>query len=229
MHNLKNLPSLQRGLSLLEALVALVVAALGVLGVAGIQLRTLSDTQSAVYRSQAIRLIEDLSERLKVQPNALLQVNRGGGSLGYVINEWDTSPTAPSENCTSNWCNPDELATWDIAQWHELVQNTLPAGAGVVFPVQPSSAANSDIYQLGVLLRWRENEHSELTDTDKKNTDASLLKTSSGFQSGTGRPDLDQGCSAAGYSCHLQYITISARCAARRPPGGGPSSHSCPL
>ena len=54
---------LQRGISLIESLVAIVVMALGILGILGVQMRTLADTQSGVRRAQAIRLIEDLSER----------------------------------------------------------------------------------------------------------------------------------------------------------------------
>lgn len=49
----------------------MVVMALGLLGVVGVQMRTLADTQTGVRRAQAIRLIEDLSERAKVNPSAL--------------------------------------------------------------------------------------------------------------------------------------------------------------
>jgi len=61
----------QRGVTLLESLIAIVLAALGAIGMIGIQLRTLADTQNTVRREQAIRLIEDLGERLKLSPNAL--------------------------------------------------------------------------------------------------------------------------------------------------------------
>ena len=61
----------QRGITLIESMVALVIAALGILGILGVQMRTLSDTSTAVRRAQAIRLIEDLSERMRVNPNAM--------------------------------------------------------------------------------------------------------------------------------------------------------------
>jgi type IV pilus assembly protein PilV len=63
----------QLGITLLESLIAIVVAALGILGILGVQMRTLTDTQTSM-RTQAIRLIEDLSERMKVNPNALLSI-----------------------------------------------------------------------------------------------------------------------------------------------------------
>ena len=55
----------QKGITLLESLVAIVVMALGLLGVVGIQMRTLADTQTGVRRAQAVKLIEDLSERVR--------------------------------------------------------------------------------------------------------------------------------------------------------------------
>jgi len=219
--------SRQRGLSLLEALAALVVSALGILGVAGIQLRTLSDTQTAVYRSQAVRLIEDLSERLRVQPNALLQINPRGGSPGYTVTSWGSTPAAPSKNCESDWCDAAQLAAWDLEQWHTLVKTILPVGDAVVFPVKAEEGSTGDRRQLGVLLRWRQNERGDLTDKDKESTDATLVKSGSAFKSGTGLDELDKGCSATGYACHLQYLTVSARCSAKRTPSGV-WAHSCP-
>ena len=73
MKNTFNKP--QRGITLIESLVAIVVMALGILGILGIQMRTLSDTQNGVRRAQAIRLIENLSERKKVNPNSAKNYN----------------------------------------------------------------------------------------------------------------------------------------------------------
>ena len=62
---------IQRGVTLIESLVAIVVMALGILGILGVQMRTLTDTQTSVRRAQAIRLIEDMGERMKANPSAL--------------------------------------------------------------------------------------------------------------------------------------------------------------
>ena len=83
---------LQRGISLIESLVAIVVMALGILGILGVQMRTLADTQTGVRRAQAIRLIEDLSERVKSQPNGL-------GVMDAYVRDWDeTGATETSPN-----------------------------------------------------------------------------------------------------------------------------------
>src|SRR5690606_32281252 len=84
----------QRGITLIESLVAILVTALGILGILGVQMRTLTDTQTTVRRAQAIRLIEDLGERLKVNPNALMV-------LGSYQSGWTANPPTPpaGTNC----------------------------------------------------------------------------------------------------------------------------------
>lgn len=48
----------------------------------------------------------------------------------------------------------------------------------------------------------------------RDNIDAAQAKKTDGtFISGTGKTALDNGCGTAGFTCHLQYIPISARCA----------------
>ena len=78
----------QRGITLIESLIAILIAAVGILGILGVQMRTLTDTQTTVRRAQAVRLIEDLGERMKVQPNALVNLN------AYVIG-WEADTTRP--------------------------------------------------------------------------------------------------------------------------------------
>ena len=204
----------QRGITLIESLIAIVIAALGILGILGVQMRTLTDTQTTVRRAQAIRLIEDLSERLKVHPNALNAVNpTSGGTSSYIGDTWATTLSTPSTNCTAAACKPNELAAYDLWAWRTLVRSSLPAGDGVVFLTQGENGAAGNQRQLGVMLRWRENERADADTTYKDSIDASKTKSGSGFISGTGKTSLDNGCNTAGFTCHLQYIPVSARCA----------------
>lgn len=83
----------EKGFTLIEALVALFVAAVGILGILGMQMRTLADTESGVRRAQAIRLIEDLEERLRTLPNAYYVLTNPGqglsaGPVANVISDW---------------------------------------------------------------------------------------------------------------------------------------------
>ncbi len=198
MQNTSN-PS-QRGITLIESLVAIVIAALGILGVLGVQMRTLTDTQTSVRRAQAIRLIEDLSERMKVSPNALLSLK--DYESGY--NEIGSSLTATS--CDSTTCAPAEQAKYDLKQWKTTVQQTLPGGQASIF-LAPGETAETNRRQLGVIIAWRENER-EGTKTD--DIDASKIRAADGtFTAGT---DTTNAC-PTDKTCHLQYIPVAARCA----------------
>ena len=199
----------QRGVTLIESLVALVVIALGILGILGVQMRTLTDTQTGVRRAQAIRLIEDMGERMKVNPNALANIN------AYVTAFADT-PTLP--NCASG-CNAAQLAAYDVAVWKRIVRENLPTGQASIFvPPAESGLATGLGRQLGVMIAWRENERAG-TKTD--DIDATKVRAADGtFSAGA-----TLAC-PADHICHLQYLPVSSRCAPYAP--GGVTMYYCP-
>lgn len=190
----------QCGITLIESLVAIVVAALGILGILGVQMRTLTDTATTVRRAQAIRLIEDLSERMKVNPNALL--NMGDYASGYAKVASDYS----GANCLTSACTPAQQAAYDLQQWKTTVQQTLPAGQASLF-FAPGETDDANRRQIGVMIAWRENER-EGTKTDA--IDASKFSSDGKtFSKGTD----DTNACPDGFTCHLQYLPVSARCA----------------
>ena len=195
----------QRGLSLMESLVALFVTALGILGVLAVQMRTLTDTQTTVRRAQAVRLIEDLSERMTVNPNAL-------NAMDSYISAWGASPAAGA-NCASAVCTPAQLAAYDIADWKRAVQRTLPAGDANVF-LAPGDNTGSNRRQLGVMISWRENE-----------ADSSLGTNTIAVAAGGGS-SATVSC-PTGRTCHLQYLSVPGRCAPYDN-GSGTPLYYCP-
>lgn len=185
----------QAGISLLETLIALVVATLGVLGVLGMQLRTLADNQTGVRRAQAVRLTEDLSERTRVNPNSL-------GQMNVYVSDWGHTP-AFGTDCASNICAPHQLAAFNMAQWKASVAQLLPGGDASVFIAEDEAATSTgNRRQLGVMISWRENEKS--SDTSYKDP----IGLDSDGKRGAGAATCP-----AGRTCHLQYIPLSARCA----------------
>ena len=196
----------QRGITLLESLVAIVVMALGILGILGVQMRTLSDTQTGVRRAQAIRLIEDMGERMKANPSAL-------ANLSSYVSNFAASPTVPS--CASG-CTAANLATYDVAVWKRTVRESLPLGKASIF-VAPGEA-DGNRRQLGVIVAWRENERDGMSTTDKAAINATLT-------AGAGTDTATNAC-PADHTCHLQYIPVSARCAPYL--GGGFTQYFCP-
>lgn len=194
------LPPPQRGITLIESLVAIVVMALGILGILGVQMRTLTDTQAGVRRAQAIRLIEDLGERLQSNPDALNNLSK------Y------TEKPASSDDCASTACAPDRLATYDIKQWHTSVTNALPGSQAIVFIPQGGPR------QLGVLIGWNENRY------DKSNSQGYTSLTAPLTVSGTNSTGVAVNC-PADLICHLQYIQPTQRCT---PWGLGSGTLYCP-
>lgn len=212
-------PRKQRGFALLESLIAIVIMALGILGIVGMQMRTLTDTQTSVRRAQAIRLIEDLSERMRVNPNALLSVNNYLSTFATTSDDY----TSASNYCLQNSCTATEQASFDLLQWKSAVQQTLPLGQASIF-LAPGETNAANRRQLGVIVAWRENERNINDAADNKkykdNIDASLNLNSDGtFSAGT---DADNAC-PADFTCHLQYLPVPARCA----PYGSSSAVYC--
>lgn len=191
-----NRKNFQRGVSLIESLVAIVVTALGILGILGVQMRTLADTQTGVRRAQAIRLIEDLSEHTKANPNALSNFN------SYLL-AWGTPP-AIVVNCKSTACTSDQLALYDLAQWRQSVTSSLPNADATIFAVPDETVAGNN-RQLGVMISWRENE---------KNTETGAIFKITAANTGAAACPADR-------ICHLQYVQLTARCAPYTM--GGPS------
>lgn len=140
----------QHGITLLESLVALVILATAVLGMLGVQLRTLAETQTGVRRAQAVRLIEDLAERIKSNPG-------GYSQLHSYVSDWTNTPA--SVDCSGSPCTPAQLAQWDLWQWKRAVAQTLPSGEANIFESTDETDANRR--QLGVMVGWRANEKSD--------------------------------------------------------------------
>ncbi len=130
-------PLRAHGFALLESLVAIAVLALGVLGLLGAQLRTLAQAQAAVHRAQAVRLVDDLGERLRAHPDAQAQ-------WAIYQADWNARPAAP--DCRSRTCDGAALARRDLALWKQAVADVLPLGQARVF--------DAGDRRLGVVVGW---------------------------------------------------------------------------
>ena len=208
----KTLHKRQRGITLIESMVALVIAALGILGILGVQMRTLSDTSTTVRRAQAIRLIDDLGERMRTNPNAMV-------NLGSYVSNFATNPAVGT--CASG-CDHTALAAYDLAVWKQAVRNSLPLGQAEIFiPPAEAGVAAAQRRQLGIMIAWRENER-DTTAAYKDDIDATKVRDNSG--------NLTNGAALAcpaNSICHLQYIPVPARCAPYAPGGNAPMYY-CP-
>ena len=174
----------QQGFTLIEALIGIVVLGLGVLALLVAQLHTLGNTQNSIRRTQAVRLIDDLSERLKAMPDAV-------AAAPLFATNWNAaSSTTGVVDCSVVDCTSAQLAQFEKLRWLRSVQHSLPLGQANVFVVADMPQ------QLGVMLAWRANE---------KDGDAAelIVPPSTG--------DAAVSC-PAGRICHLQYISLAQRC-----------------
>jgi len=178
----------------MESLVAIVVAALGVLGILGSQIRTLTDAQTSVHRAQAIRLIEDLSERMRVNPQT-----RENLTSNIWTTDWNAAPPTQMTDCSSAACDPQDLARYDMQQWRLAVKALLPQGDAMTALALDGSVSDDRKAQLGVFIAWRENEQD-----GAKTDDINYVHA---ITPGGGAPACPQG-----KTCHMQYIPIATRC-----------------
>lgn len=189
----------QRGISLIESLIAIVVTALGILGILGVQMRTLSDTSTTVRRAQAIRLIEDLGERMKVNPNALASIDK-------YETKFADEPTIPSTSTCPTACSQADMVAYDLVVWKNNVKGNMPSGKAAIF-IPPAGQSS----QLGVMIAWRENER-DTSSGYKDQVDATKVRATDGSLSAGGGADITKNACPDGYTCHLQYIPVAGRC-----------------
>lgn len=147
----------QQGLTLIEALVAVLLLGLGVLALLGVQLSTLTETQNTTRRGHAIRIMEDLSERIKSNPNGFSQLS----SFVYPSDEdkWIKSDALPPDaTCAASAgtplpCTAEVLAAQDLHTWSESALATLPTGTQLKTFLSAGDAS-SDQRQLGIMIAW---------------------------------------------------------------------------
>lgn len=172
----------QRGFALIEAMVSLVVLAFGVLGLIGFQMQTLRDTRDSVGRSRAIVSIQDIADRMRINPN-LVPAN-------YTVGFGAVAP--PATNCTAGPCTTAQLAAFDIWRWKANVAVALPGGQAAIAP------SLSDPRQFAVMVGWLENKSDALASDA---ADRTINKSTA-----IGGVAVNGMVCPVGLTCHLVYV-----------------------
>ena len=146
----------QRGSGLIESLISIMVVSIGFLGFSGLQLNGLAAANDSLFRSKAVYLSYQMTDRVRAN---LPAANAG------AYNNFSTQ-TVPSPGCTiSVNCTAAQVATNDFAEWLTEVQSptVLPSGAGVICldstpddgtPGSPASDGLGNV--LSIKLWWNE-------------------------------------------------------------------------
>lgn len=118
-------PRRQAGFTLLEILVSMMIIAVGVLGTAGMQALALKINQGGQLRSHAVVLGLDFIER--VEANNVAAISGAYAPPAY--------PTSSAKDCSTTYCLPGELATYDLVVFRERVLAQLPGAAVTIDPM----------------------------------------------------------------------------------------------
>jgi len=111
---------------MIEVLVAGLILGVGLLGILSLQNRSIQFNQQAYYNSQAMALAMDIAERMRANNIAIEEYRVNFGS-----------PVMAGNDCEANSCTADELASWDLSQWKESVEQILPSGDAEIVSINP--------------------------------------------------------------------------------------------
>lgn len=148
----------QSGVSIIEALVALIVLSVGMLGVAGLYLESLRANRTALSRTVAVQLVNDMADRIRA--------NRAGLDQYALVD--GTAPTGGSD-CAAGLCTPTQLALYDKVQWYTSVQAQLPKGPSGAIPprtaITYTAAVGVTPARYVITTWWRETGETDYLST----------------------------------------------------------------
>lgn len=128
-----------KGVTLIETMVAILILSIGLLGIAGLQAATAKYKINTWARSSAASMLSDLSERVRINPDAAGPIFSDAGTSpvsSYIINEnWTAQQTASftlTKNCETTACTSAERAVYDLKIWRQSVRNNMPQGSAII-------------------------------------------------------------------------------------------------
>jgi type IV pilus assembly protein PilV len=147
----------QRGFTLIEVLVSFVVLTVGLLGVAGLQMTGMRSVQGSVYRYEAARLSEELTDRMRANLSGV----RDGGYISSDVG------TETGGTCTS--CTPVQWAKKDLVAWYTELDEALQisaSGSTAKAKISCSDGACAEDAIVTITIEWGERADLEERDAD---------------------------------------------------------------
>ena len=116
---------LDSGFTLIEVLVTFLVIALGLLGLAALQVNTINNAFEAYQRALVTALVDDMSDRLRMNPQAV----SSGAYSPFNPDAVCISATTTTEMTAT--LTPGDRASHDQCQWSDLIDGlAVTAAAG---------------------------------------------------------------------------------------------------
>ena len=111
----------------MEILVTVIVLSIGLLGLAGLQMTGMRDNHSAYLRTQAIILANDIIDRMRANQDIAK-----AGNYDIAIGAAASTPVAGCTGTATDNCSASDMATLDISEWKNRLDELLPSGDGSV-------------------------------------------------------------------------------------------------
>lgn len=134
----------QDGFSLIEVLVAIIILSIGMLGAVGMQSAALRSNKETRNQAAAVTFARDLGEKMRGNHTVAIQTTSANNPYLFDTTLTGTSSVATfSVNCFTTGCPVlKDAATWDVADWQDRVQATLPTPrVKVCFDKEPYDSA----------------------------------------------------------------------------------------
>jgi type IV pilus assembly protein PilV len=112
----------ERGIAMFEAMIAVLLLSISALAFAALQLGGLTSNTSAMWRSKAAQLTQEMAERMRAN-----QAGVSGGSYNSLLVPGEAPACGVASACTSS-----QTAALDYATWSATIGNELPSGSGVI-------------------------------------------------------------------------------------------------
>lgn len=167
-----NIPTNNKGFSLVEVLVALLLTTVGILGMVTLQSRSIQHSQDSIQRNAAVGLAHDYIEMVRgqaqelyefVPPKSPTNEKLKASSMFYKSKGSNFSGIAP---CVTAASRIAETAQEQLNCWIEAVQRTLPGAASLLqsdmYVCRSSSPGTCDGKgsMLEVQLAWQTKENA---------------------------------------------------------------------
>jgi len=133
------------GFAMLEVLIACLVIVSGVLAASQLMVRALTQARSALYRTAAVYLVDDLAEGIRANAAA---------GVAYLV-----ASDATAISCTGA-CAPVTIAAADLARWRAAVRDSM-AGPAIPSVAGAAAAGASETARFRIQVLWREPDSGE--------------------------------------------------------------------
>ena len=124
---IKHPARMMAGVSLIEVLVSIIIVAVGLLGLAGLQARAVNAEFESYQRSQALILVSDMVERIRMNRTAMGSFkNISDSATGYGFVGTSGANAYSGIACAA----PATRAETDICAWSSLLQGAAETSSG---------------------------------------------------------------------------------------------------